>query len=94
MAALAQCHMLWFLHLAAVRGVVVRSYVDEPVGTMVEHPDGSGEFTDVVLRPEVTVTEPEMVERVGLLHEQAHRHCFIARSVSFPVRHEPRTVAR
>jgi len=70
------------------------AYVDEPVGTMVEHPDGSGEFTEVVLRPSVTVTEPTMVADVGPLHEQAHRHCFIARSVSFPVRHEPRTEVR
>jgi organic hydroperoxide reductase OsmC/OhrA len=32
-----------------------------------------------------------MVGRVKPLHEQAHRMCFLARSVSFPVRHEPRT---
>jgi organic hydroperoxide reductase OsmC/OhrA len=93
-AALAQCHMLWFLHLAAVHGVVVNSYVDNPTGTMAEHPDGSGEFTEVVLRPEVTVTEPEMVERVGRLHEKAHRSCFLARSVAFPVRHEARVEVR
>ena len=93
-ASLAQCHMLWFLHLAAVGGVVACAYVDEPVGTMVEHPDGSGEFTEVVLRPSVTVTEPAMLAKVDPLHEQAHRHCFIARSVSFPVRHEPRTEVR
>jgi organic hydroperoxide reductase OsmC/OhrA len=90
-AALAQCHMLWFLHLAATDGVVVTGYVDTPTGTMAENQDGSGEFTDVLLRPEVVVRAAEMVERVEPLHEQAHRMCFLARSVSFPVRHEPRT---
>ena len=61
---------------------------------MDEHPDGSGEFTEAVLRPEVTVTDPDMVARADPLHELAHRHCFVARSVSFPVRHEPRTSVR
>lgn len=93
-AALAQCHMLWFLHLAASAGVVVTGYTDRPEGTMVEHPDGAGEFTEVLLRPEVTVAEPAMVAAIERLHERAHELCFIARSVSFPVRHEPRTTVR
>ncbi|HWN36783.1 MAG TPA: OsmC family protein [Pseudonocardia sp.] len=91
--ALAQCHLLWFLHLAASAGVVVTSYTDHPEGTMAEQADGGGEFTEVVLRPTVTVTEPGMVAAVPELHERAHRMCFIARSVNFPVRHEPSTSA-
>lgn len=90
-ASLAQCHMLWLLHLASGAGVVVTGYTDRPEGTMTEHPDGSGEFVEVVLRPEVTVAEPGMVEPVEELHERAHKLCFIARSVNFPVRHEPTT---
>jgi organic hydroperoxide reductase OsmC/OhrA len=92
-AALSQCHLLWFLHLAAVEGVVVTGYTDHPEGTMAENADGAGEFTEVVLRPSVTVTEPRMVDAVPSLHERAHRMCFIARSVNFPVRHEPSAVA-
>jgi organic hydroperoxide reductase OsmC/OhrA len=92
-AALSQCHMLWFLHLASVGGVVVTSYVDDPTGTLTEDADGSGAFSEVVLRPEVTVSEPGMIDSVDGLHERAHERCFIARSVSFPVRHEPRTTA-
>ena len=34
--SLAQCHMLWYLHLAAEAGLVVTAYADEPVGTMAE----------------------------------------------------------
>jgi organic hydroperoxide reductase OsmC/OhrA len=92
-AALSQCHLLWFLHLAAANGVVVTGYTDHPEGTMAEGPDGGGEFTDVLLRPEVTVAEPGMLAGAEQLHEQAHALCFIARSVNFPVRHQPSTTA-
>ena len=33
-AAIASCHMLWFLSLAAEQGFVVDSYDDEAIGTM------------------------------------------------------------
>jgi organic hydroperoxide reductase OsmC/OhrA len=88
-ASLAQCHMLWFLHLAAVSRVVVTGYVDRPEGTMLEQDDGAGQFTRVVLRPEVTVADESMRERSQELHDQAHAKCYVARSVNFPVLHEP-----
>jgi organic hydroperoxide reductase OsmC/OhrA len=91
-ASLAQCHLLWYLHLAAMAGVVVTDYSDDPIGTMTENPDGSGQFTEVVLRPQVTVAEPAQAERALALHEQVSSLCFIARSVNFPVRHEPGVV--
>jgi organic hydroperoxide reductase OsmC/OhrA len=88
-AALAQCHMLWYLHLCAAAGVTVTSYIDEAHGTMTEIADGSGCFTEVVLRPQVAVASPEMIEAATSLHKEAHAKCFIANSVNFPVRHEP-----
>ncbi len=88
-AALSQCHMLWYLHLCAVSGVVVTSYADDAHGAMEETEDGGGQFTEVVLRPRVTVSSPGMVDAAVRLHKEAHAKCFIARSVSFPVRHEP-----
>ncbi|WP_188037003.1 OsmC family protein [Actinotalea sp. JY-7885] len=90
-AALAQCHMLWFLHLAARAGVVVVGYVDEPVGTMRVEAAGAGQFTTVVLRPRVTVraTRPVDDAELAALHRGAGEHCFISRSVNFPVRTEP-----
>jgi organic hydroperoxide reductase OsmC/OhrA len=87
--ALSGCHMLWYLHLCAVNGVVVTEYEDEAAGVMRENPDGSGEFTSVVLRPRVTVTDASMIGKANALHHEAHRMCFIARSVNFPVTHEP-----
>ena len=92
--ALSQCHMLWYLALCARAGVVVQEYVDEPVGTMATESDGSGRFTEVVLRPHVVVDSADQVEKAESLHAQAHRMCFVAQSVSCKVRHEPRTISR
>jgi organic hydroperoxide reductase OsmC/OhrA len=88
-AALSQCHMLWFLHLCADAGVTVTSYADEAHGCMAEDADGGGRFTEVVLRPRVTVASAGMIEAATALHAEAHAKCFIASSVGFPVRHEP-----
>ncbi len=87
-ASLSQCHMLWYLHLCADAGVVVTGYVDHARGAMTETGDG-GRFTQVVLRPEVTVAAADMAEEARRLHAKAHHACFIANSVNFPVRHEP-----
>ncbi|MFB7614132.1 OsmC family protein [Kitasatospora sp. NPDC056181] len=87
LAALSQCHMLSYLHQCAVNGVVVTSYVDRPLGTM-EQTAGGGHFTEAVLRPRIEVASEEMTEKALALHDDAHRACFIAASVNFPVRHE------
>jgi organic hydroperoxide reductase OsmC/OhrA len=55
---------------------------------------GSGQFTEVVLRPSVTVADESMVAKVADAHERAAEKCFIARSVNFPVKHEPTTHVR
>jgi len=88
-ASLSQCHMLSYLHLCAVAGIVVTDYVDHPWGTMVETADGGGHFTEVVLRPAVRITRADQADQAGALHAAAHEKCFIANSVNFPVRHEP-----
>lgn len=88
-AALSQCHLLVYLHQCAINGVVVTTYRDAATGTMVETEDGGGRFEEVILRPAVTVSEAGMLERAEQLHEDSVRHCFIAASVNFPVRHEP-----
>jgi organic hydroperoxide reductase OsmC/OhrA len=88
-AALAQCHLLSYLYVCAGAGVVVAGYSDSPTGRLLRTPDGGGHFTDLVLRPRVAVTSPEMTRRALELHADAHRLCFIAQSVNFPIRHEP-----
>lgn len=89
LAALAQCHLLSYLHVAVTVGVVVTAYHDDAVGTMKEDGKGGGAFTEVVLRPVVTVASDEMVPAALSAHAKANELCFIANSVNFPVLHEP-----
>jgi organic hydroperoxide reductase OsmC/OhrA len=91
--SLSSCHMLWYLHIACVNGVVVTAYVDNAIGVMEENEDGSGQFREVTLRPKVTVREKSMIEKANSLHHEANRMCFIARSVNFPVNHSPEAVS-
>ena len=84
-ASLSACHQLWYLHLAAVNGIVIKNYVDIAEGTMSEEADGSGHFTRVVLRPRITIAPGGDVEKARALHREAHEKCFIANSVNFPV---------
>jgi len=87
-ASLSACHMLSYLHLCAVNHIVVTGYEDAASGTMEESPDGSGRLTGVVLRPVVAITPESDAEKAQTLHADAHRLCFIANSVNFPVTHE------
>jgi organic hydroperoxide reductase OsmC/OhrA len=89
LVSLSQCHLLWYLDLAARAGVAVTDYVDDPTATMVVNADGSGQFERVVLRPSVTITDPDDRDAALRLHSKAHQMCFIARSVNFPVDSEP-----
>jgi organic hydroperoxide reductase OsmC/OhrA len=92
-ASLSACHMLWFLHLCADAGIVVTEYEDVASGAMSEHADGSGEFTMVILRPRAVIADSARIADAMALHPRAHQLCFIARSVNFPVQHEPVIVA-
>lgn len=93
LAALAQCHMLSYLHVAVKHGVVVTDYRDEATGMMRLNRDGSGQFERVVLNPRVTVADSGQADLAASLHHEANQVCFIARSVNFPVEHRPVTVA-
>jgi organic hydroperoxide reductase OsmC/OhrA len=88
-AALSQCHMLSYLYVCALAGVVVVAYSDDAYGIMAETADGGGHFVEVILRPQVTVASGDMTETAMSLHADANAKCFIASSVNFPVRHEP-----
>ncbi|HSX59492.1 MAG TPA: OsmC family protein [Tahibacter sp.] len=85
-AAVASCHMLWFLSLAAAAGVCVDSYDDQAVGTLGKV-DGRLAIREIVLRPRLTFAgEAPTAERIAALHEAAHERCFIANSVRCPIR--------
>ena len=87
-ASVSSCHMLWYLHLCADSGIVVREYVDSPVGKMVETDEG-GRFKEVVLYPVVKVSDGADTQIALQLHEKAHHLCYVANSVNFPVLCQP-----
>lgn len=92
LVAASQCHMLSYLHQAAMHGIVVLSYTDHPTAVMTEDGAGGGRFTEIVLHPEVTITpssDPEVAERI---HHAASEACFIAASLNLPVQHEVHTI--
>jgi organic hydroperoxide reductase OsmC/OhrA len=89
LTALAQCHMLSFLHVAVKAGVCVTAYEDTASGLMRLNRDGSGQFESVTLAPRVRVADPAHLEVLDRLHAEANKVCFIARSVNFPVLHSP-----
>lgn len=91
--ALSACHMLWVLHLCADAGIAVTAYRDEAVGEMVEHEDGSGEFTRAVLRPCMVITDAARTAEAEAIHERAHQVCALARSMNFRVDLEPSVAA-
>ena len=80
-AAVSSCHMLFFLALAAKRGLVIDAYDDAPSGVL-ESREGATSLTKITLRPRVRWggTAPDAAV-VHELHEGAHRRCYIANSL-------------
>ena len=83
LASASACHKLWYLHLCADAGIVVVAYVDEAEGAMVG--GDQGHFTQIVLRPKVTIRAGDDLQRATQLHHEAHKQCFIANSLNFPI---------
>ena len=88
-ASLSSCHLLWYLHLCSEAKVIVIDYKDKAIGKMSEMPDGSGKFIEVILQPKVTISAESNIEQAKQLHHEAHKFCFIANSVNFPVLCQP-----
>lgn len=85
-AALSSCHMLFFLHLAQKRGLVVDRYRDPAIGHMEKNATGRMAMTRVVLRPEIAFAgEAPSAEVIAALHHESHELCFIANSVTTEV---------
>ena len=77
-----------YLGLCARAGIAVTHYADEAEATMIEDAVKGGRFERVTLRPRVTIKAGDP-DKARDLHHEAHRQCFIANSVNFPVDCEP-----
>ena len=89
LASLSACHMLWYLHLASVAGIVVQSYEDNPLAIGETSPNGAGRFLRATLKPHIVVEAGADLVAAEAIHHRVHEFCFIARSVNFPVSYEP-----
>lgn len=85
LAALAQCHLLAFLRTAGLAGHEVVAATVDVSGELVLEPDGVGRFVAATLTPRTTFARPATAEALAALHQEAHRQCFIANSLAFPV---------
>lgn len=89
-AALASCHMLFFLDFASREGFRVASYRDDAVGRMEKDARQREWMSLVTLKPQVVFDgdkRPSALE-IAALHHKAHDHCYIANSVKAEVRVE------
>lgn len=87
--SLSSCHMLTYLAVAANSKVQVLSYEDAPEGIL-SNETGVFKFKEMILRPTIVITKDSDLAKAESLHEKAHHNCFIANSVNFPVRIEPK----
>jgi organic hydroperoxide reductase OsmC/OhrA len=82
-AAIASCHMLSLLYIAAKAGFVITHYKDAAVGVMAKNARGAAWVAKVTLAPQIAwAGEPPTAEQLAHLHHRAHEECFIASSVN------------
>jgi organic hydroperoxide reductase OsmC/OhrA len=79
--AASSCQMLWFLDVASRARVDVVEYRDDALALMPLE-DEPVRITEIELRPHIVVAGEVSEERVRKLVDTAHRHCFIANSLS------------
>jgi len=87
--AVSSCHMLSYLYVCALEGIVIQDYVDNATGMMLEEESGGGKFKEVILNPVFTVAAESMMSRAIELHHKAHEICYIANSVNFEIKCNP-----
>jgi organic hydroperoxide reductase OsmC/OhrA len=81
-AALSNCHMLSFLHVARLAGFTVAAYRDHAEGVMEHIAPAKQAVTKVVLHPQIEwVGAAPDKEKLQHMHHEAHEACFIANSV-------------
>jgi organic hydroperoxide reductase OsmC/OhrA len=86
-AAIASCHMLFFLAIAAKHQFLVERYTDQAIGHLEKNENGKLAITDIRLHPVIvfagdSLPTPAQIEEI---HYQAHQECFLANSVKTPI---------
>ena len=90
-AAVASCHMLFFLSYVAAAGFVVDRYEDDAIGEMGKNANGKTAIVKITLRPKIAwVGTPPGAQQIDQLHHRSHEECYIANSITAQVTVESR----
>lgn len=87
-AALSSCHMMTFLALCNKARWRPAGYRDHAVATLGRMENGRMRIASITLHPVVTF-EPghdRTAAELAVMHERAHRYCFVANSLSCEMR--------
>lgn len=84
-AAVSQCHMLTYLFVCSRAQIVVESYEDRATGHLDVGGAAGGQFREIELHPVVVISsgDPAVADA---LHADASNACYVARSVTTPIR--------
>jgi organic hydroperoxide reductase OsmC/OhrA len=86
-ASVSSCHMLFYLDIAASRGIQVDSYTDNAIGEMKKNQNGKLVVSRIILNPDVQHSGENLPDQDTLraIHHEAHAECFIANSIKTEV---------
>jgi peroxiredoxin-like protein len=87
-AAVATCYVVTFYAIAEISKMEFLS-LELSVEGKLGKPEGKLRFTEIVMRPALTILRNEDRERANRLLEKAEHGCPIARSLACPVTMEP-----
>lgn len=88
LASVQSCLLLTFRAVARMSQLAFERFEVETVGT-VDKQDGVVRFTEIVLRPRLTLPSGANVERAQRILEKSEKSCLVSASLSTPVRMEP-----
>jgi organic hydroperoxide reductase OsmC/OhrA len=82
-SAISSCHMLSYLYVCALEGIVITAYTDNAMGIMIETANGGGSFKEVTLNPIFYVADESMAEKAIALHHKAHESLLYSQLCEF-----------
>ena len=92
LAAAASCYLLTFRAVAKHTRVDFTALSIDVEG-VVDHTDGRTRFTEIVLRPTLTLAPGADTRRVRQAFEKAETNCIVTASLATPIRVEPELAA-
>ena len=90
-ASVETCTMTTFVAFAERKNLAIVSYSSHAEGLM-ENVEGNYQFTKILLRPTIVISDESAMDIVCKTLEESHRKCFIANSIRAEVVLEPKII--